>query len=84
MGYDFHDDSTVSKNVVQVVIEHEGYTRANGETGQRPRVAWVNNPSFDTMGAAEIAGVKERLKAAALAAKNKAGAAVREEDEPRF
>jgi hypothetical protein len=88
MGYDFHDDASVTKNTVQVVIEHEEYERANGEKGLRPRVAWVNNPSgagrFDTMGAVEVAGVKERMKAAALAAKNKAGAPVSDADEPRF
>lgn len=78
MGYDGDDDASVMRNEFEVVIEHETFTRTNGEQDTRPRAAWINKPGgagrFDAMGPAEIAGAKARLKAAALAAKNKSGA----------
>jgi hypothetical protein len=87
-GYDGQDDSTISRNTVQVVVEHETFVRANGEEGKRARIAWVNNPSgagrFDSMSTAEISGAKERLKAAGMSLKNKATQQVNPEDEPRF
>lgn len=91
MGADIDDLSTVGRQEVVAAIEHETFTRKNGEQGQRPRVAWINDPKgggrMEPLSAPEISGVKERLKAAAMAARAKAGAppaAVNPDDEPRF
>lgn len=74
-GYDGEDPKTVGLKEVIVVIEHEEYDRTNGEKATRARVAWVNDPNgagrFQQMTAPEIAGAKDRLKAAMTAAKAK-------------
>jgi hypothetical protein len=78
-GYDGGKDETICRNEVQLVIENESYTNKAGETKERPRVRWINDLSgagrFESMTGAEVAGVKDRLKAAMLAAKAKAAAA---------
>lgn len=89
MGYDGSDDTTVGKRDVVSVIEHEPYTKKDGTPATRARVQWINDPAaggqFVAMNAAEVAGAKERLKAAMLAAKAaKPAAAVDPEDELRF
>lgn len=86
-GHDGEDASTITRNEVIAVIEHEEYTRKNGEVAHRPRVSWINDPSgagrFVQMGPAAVAGAKERIKAAMMAAKAKKPA-VDPADEPRF
>lgn len=88
MGYDGSDPSSVMGKEFVAVVEHESYTNKAGEAKARPRVAWINDPSgggrMDPMTAPEVAGAKERLKSAMLAAKNKTPKAVSPEDEPRF
>lgn len=78
MGYDGNDPATVGKNEVSAVVEHESFTRANGEQSVRARVAWINDPNgagrFQQMTAPEIAGAKDRLRAAMMAFKAKANA----------
>jgi len=71
MGYDGSDERSVSKRDVVLAIEHEEYTRANGESASRARVAWINDPSgggrLVPMSSTEIAGTKDRLRSAMLA-----------------
>ena len=73
MGYDGSDPATVTRKEFIAVIEHETYNNAAGEQKTRARVAWINDPSgggrMDPMTAPEVAGAKERLKAAMAAAK---------------
>ena len=73
MGFDGDRDESVMGNEVNIVIEEEEYPKKDGTQGKRPRVRWVNSLSggggFEAMSAAQIAGAKERLKAAALAAR---------------
>jgi hypothetical protein len=87
MGYDGDRDESIQGNEVNLVIEDEEYPKKDGSTGRRPRVRWVNSLSggggFEPMSAAQISGAKERLKAAALAAKSKKPAAPAAE-EPQF
>jgi hypothetical protein len=88
LGYDGNDPASVMTKEAIGVIEHEEYTKKSGEKAQRPRVAWINDPTgggrMDPMTPAETAGAKERLKAAFAAAKAKAGKPVDPADEPRF
>lgn len=88
MGYDGSDPASVMQREFIAVVEQETYTNKAGESKVRPRVAWINDPSgggrMDPMTAPEVAGAKERLKAALTAAKSKAVKAVSAEDEPRF
>lgn len=88
MGYDGSDPESVMRKEFIAVIEHESYTNKAGESKQRPRVAWINDPSgggrMDPMTTPEIAGAKERIKAALAAAKAKAAKPTNPEDEPRF
>ena len=90
MGYDGDDPASVTRKEFIAVVEHETYVNKAGESKVRPRVAWVNDPSgggrLDPMSGAEVAGAKDRLKAALTAAKAKAGQAKASnpEDEPRF
>ena len=89
MGYDGSNELSVMNKEFIAVIEHEEYTNKAGEKKMRPRVAWINDPSgggrLDPMTATEVAGSKERLKAALTAAKAKAGkAVVKDDDAPDF
>jgi hypothetical protein len=88
MGYDGNDAASVMKKEFIAVIEHETYKNAAGEDKTRARVAWINDPSgggrLDPMTAPEVAGAKERLKAAMTAAKAKASKPVDPDSEPRF
>ena len=83
MGYDGVDLASVSKSEVIAVIEHEEFTRANGEKGARARVAWINDPGgagrFQQMSGTEVAGAKDRLRAAMTALKAKGAAAPQDE-----
>lgn len=86
MGYDGEDAASVGKKDVIVVIEHEPYTKNDGTPATRARVQWINDPagggSFVPMSSAEVAGAKERLKAAMLAAKAAKPAAASDADDP--
>ena len=90
MGYDGSDPASIQRKEFIAVIEHEQYTNKAGESKTRPRVSWINDPSgggrLDPMSGAEVAGAKERLKAALTAAKAKAGSKPtgNADDEPRF
>jgi hypothetical protein len=93
MGFDGEDKGSVKKNVFSGVLEKESYDRTtdSGETVTNEKVVlrWVNDPNaaggrFLQTSPAESAGIMQRLKAAALAAKNHAKAAVAPEDEPNF
>jgi hypothetical protein len=45
-GYDGTDPRTVSKNLVQIVIDHEtNVSEKNGKTYVNARVKWVNDPA---------------------------------------
>lgn len=45
-GYDGSDPKTISKNLVQLVIEHEtNVSEKNGKTYVNARVKWVNDPN---------------------------------------
>src|SRR5271155_2387086 len=72
-GYDGDRDESIMGNSVSIVIEAEDFDKKDGTKGSRPRVRWVNSMAggggFEAMSAATIAGAKERLKAAALAAR---------------
>ena len=85
MGYDGENPASIQKKEFIAVIEHETYNNTAGEEKTRPRVAWINDPSgggrLDPMTATEVAGSKERLKAALTAAKAKAGKAAAKDDE---
>lgn len=87
MGFDGENEATVQANDVLVVIDHEEYTKADNTVAKRARIQWINDPAggsrFATMDAAQVSGAKERLRAAALAAK-KPAAAIAPEDEPKF
>ncbi len=84
MGYDGTDES-VMRNKVRIVVNHEEY---EGKT--YANIQYVNDPNrlaqYTELSAAESAAAKQRLKAAYLAIKAKAGSvtAVAPEDEPRF
>ena len=85
MGYDGEDPSTVTRSKFQGVTEEEEYTKADGSTGSRPRLKWINGTSrMVVMSGAELAGAKDRLKAAMLAAKAKAGNSAAAESEVKF
>ena len=77
MGYDGDDPhSVVNGPEFDAVIEHEDYPAANGQTFQRARVQWINDPNggsagFVPMGATEVQSAKERLRIAAAAVKAK-------------
>lgn len=48
-GYDGTDPKTISKNLVQIVIEHETYAKKDEATGEEKvyvnaKVRWVNDP----------------------------------------
>ena len=73
-----YDDphSVVNGPEFDAVIEHEDYPAANGQTFQRARVQWINDPNggsagFVPMGATEVQSAKERLRIAAAAVKAK-------------
>ena len=88
MGYDGENLETVRSKAFVVVIEHEAFTRNNGESATRARVAWINDPTgggrMDPMNVAEVAGAKARLKAAMALAKQKSAKPLDPADEPRF
>lgn len=69
MGYDGERDDSVTRNDVLVVVRQE----VNPKDGKSyPRVAFVNDPNrarFELLAGAELTGVKQRLKAAAMASK---------------
>lgn len=77
LGFDGADLSTVRGEAV-AVIEHEEYTRANGEMALRPRVKWINSPNrggakFDALSSAESARVMGELKGLVLASRQARG-----------
>ena len=85
MGYDGSDLTTVTKNSFQGVTEEEEYTNTAGEVKSRPRLKWINGASrMVAMSSAEVAGAKDRLKSALIAAKAKTSAPSNPADEPQF
>lgn len=75
MGYDGSDLSTVTRMCFEGVTEYEPYKKADGSEGDRPRLRWINGTSrMEAMSSVEMAGAKERLAKAFLAAKAKASA----------
>lgn len=55
MGFDGTDLTTVTKNDVQLVIEHETYKNDKGEEKVAPRVQWVNRLGGSAMSALDAA-----------------------------
>jgi hypothetical protein len=85
MGYDYDDDASVTRNEVQIVVQHEEY---NGKT--YANIQFVNDPNraaiYTPSSASIAAAAKARLKAAAIAAKatKPAASSGNPDDEPRF
>jgi hypothetical protein len=78
MGYDGADESSVMRQSVQLVVEHETYD-VEGETRTAPKIKWVNDPNRargmgEPMDAAGKAEAKQRLRGLVLAQKQKQGA----------
>lgn len=75
-GEDYTMFSGVSKNTVDIVVEHETYVHeASGEERTRARVAWVNDPNRvvggKPMSAGELTDFAARMRGRVLAMKEK-------------
>jgi hypothetical protein len=71
-GYDGENATTITRNKVALVIEHEDYTTNAGASKKRARVKWVNDPAragakFDALEPAMEIQLKSRLKGLMLA-----------------
>jgi hypothetical protein len=80
-GYDGADDATISRQTVQLVIEHEDYDDPEtGESKTTHRVKWVNDPNRsvgmgEPMTPAQATVAKQRLRGVVLAAAKAKGSA---------
>jgi hypothetical protein len=74
-GFDGDDEQTVTRNVVQLVIEHESnVSEKSGKTYVNARVKWINDPSrsrtqFTPMDEASRLQAKATLRGLVLASK---------------
>jgi hypothetical protein len=79
-GFDGNDDSTVTRNQVHLVVDlDDPYTNEAGETVQRSRVKWINDPNRakgigKPMEPSQALAAKQRLRGLVLASQQKLGA----------
>lgn len=74
LGFDGDDLATTNRNEVIAVIEHEEFTKQNGEVLLTPRVKWLNDPKrggakFAALSPGETQALMGSLRGYVLAAK---------------
>ena len=80
MGFDGDDLGTTNRNEVIAVIEHEEFTKQNGEVLKTPRVKWINDTKrggakFAPLSPGETQALMGSLRGYVLAAKAAKGEA---------
>lgn len=80
MGFDGDALATTNRNEVTAVIEHEEFTKSNGEVLVTPRVKWINDPKrggakFAALSPGETQALMGSLRGYVLAAKAAKGEA---------
>ena len=74
LGFDGDDLATTNRNEVIAVIEHEEFTKQNGEVMKTARVKWLNDPKrggakFAALSPGETLALMGSLRGYVLAAK---------------
>lgn len=74
LGFDGDDLATTNRNEVIAVIEHEEFTKQNGEVMKTARVKWLNDPKrggakFAPLSSGEAQALMGSLRGYVLAAK---------------
>lgn len=82
LGFDGDDLASTNRNEVIAVIEHEEFTKQNGEVMVTPRVKWLNDPKrggakFAALSPGETQALMGSLRGYVLAAKAAKGEAPR-------
>lgn len=80
LGFDGDDLATTNRNEVIAVIEHEEFTKQNGEAMKTARVKWLNDPKrggakFAALSPGETQALMGSLRGYVLAAKAAKGEA---------
>ena len=80
LGFDGDDLATTNRNEVIAVIEHEEFTKQNGEVMKTARVKWLNDPKrggakFAPLSSGEAQALMGSLRGYVLAAKAAKGEA---------